>query len=224
MNGSSGSRHQPFALFFVLIVLITLSVTESVKNLKIVSPLKALTIWDPEAKEVQSTPRSRFLPQFKARLNAEAEARKALKDKRDQELQSSAVSGDDWAAKAAAADRSRRRAEERFIERASDKAAAAAVVSSPSAMKKNANKYQFVGVVDPKASGKPIKWYARKKPASAKWSVRLVHVDQAAILTDLFRRGEVDIFAKYKNTGKVDEETNVPVIESEYTVRERSFL
>ena len=87
---------------------------------------------------------------------------------------------------------------------------------------KNPNAYQFVGVVK-RRSDKPISWYARKKPADAKWSVRLVHVNQDAIIKDLFNRGKIDIFAKYKNTGKVDEETNVPVITSKYEVRERSW-
>lgn len=213
-----------------LSLVVALWSTDAVRSLRVVSPLKALTIWDPETKESASTSaRSRFLPVFKARLKAESEARKELKAKKDKELQeasAAAASGGNWAEKAAVSDRRRRQAEQKYIEEASDRAAAQAKGSmAPSLMmkKKNSNKYQFVGVINPKASGKPIKWYARKKPAGSKWSVRLVHVDQAAIVTDLFRRGEVDIFAKYKNTGKVDSETGVPVIESKYTVRERSF-
>ena len=62
-------------------------VTNAIKSLRVVSPLKALTIWDPETKEVEpATRRGRFLPIFKARLKAEAEARKELKLKKDQEL------------------------------------------------------------------------------------------------------------------------------------------
>lgn len=208
------------------LLLISLSATYGVKNLKVVSPLKALTIWDAEAKEVQSTPRSKFLPKFRARLKAEAEARKTLKEKVDKETKGFAsISGDNWASNAAIAAGRRRRAQEKFIEDASDRAASEVEASSPAKMmtKKNPNKYQFVGVINPQSSGKPIKWHARKKPAGAKWSVRLVHVDQAAVVTDLFRRGEVDIFAKYKNTAKVNEETNTPIVESEYSVRERSI-
>jgi hypothetical protein len=194
----------------------------AIKSLRILSPLKALTVWDPETKEDPPTARSRFLPEFRARLEAEAEARKELKQKKDQELQASATSR--WAGSAAMSDRHRRKLEESYVERASDQAAAKAMASVVAAQKtKNDNQYQFVGVVNPKASGPPIKWYARKKPAGSKWSVRLVHVDKAAVITDLFRRGEVDIFAKYKNTGNVYPESSIPVIEAEYSVRERSF-
>ena len=31
-----------------------------------------------------------------------------------------------------------------------------------------------------KMGEKKVKWYARRKPANSKWSVRLVHVDQQA--------------------------------------------
>jgi len=203
---------------------------EAVKNLRIVSPLKAFTIWDPAMKDIAPTARSGFLATFKARLQAESEARKELKAKKDQDLQASATAGEGWAKDAAASDRRRRLAEERYVEDISDRAAAqlaeSSAASSSIALAKsrsNPNQYQFVGVVNTKISEKPIKWYARKKPAGSKWSVRLVHVDQAAVVTDMFRRGEVDIFAKYKNTGKVKKETNVPIVESKYTVRERSL-
>lgn len=215
------------ALLLCVVLLTALKESYAGKNLRILSPLKALTIWDPETKEVEApTARKRFLPVFKARLEAESEARKELKARKDKELQTSATSGSDWAKDAAMSERRRQLAEERYVEAVSDRAAAQAaegIKASSIMKKKNSNKYQFVGVVNPKASGKPIKWYAREKPSDSKWSVRLVHVDQAAIVTDMFRRGEVDIFAKYKNTGKVNEETNTPFIESEYSVRERSF-
>jgi hypothetical protein len=202
--------------------------SQGAKSMRVVSPLKALTIWDPETKEIEATtPRKAFLPVFRARLEAEAQARKELKEKRTAEVQASATaSGSDWSKNAARAERRRQLAEERYVEEASDRAAEATAASLRAAskkQKKNPNKYQFVGVVNPKVSDKPIKWYAREKPTGAKWSVRLVHVDQAAVVTDLFRRGEVDIFATYKNTGKMNEETNTPIIESEYSVRERSF-
>ncbi|CAB9504418.1 expressed unknown protein [Seminavis robusta] len=211
-------------LEILLACVLCMTTASAIKNLRVLSPLKALTIWDPEVKDEPATARSRFLPVFRARLQAESEARKELKAKKDQELQASASSSG-WAQSTAMSDRRRRRAEERYVEEASDRAAAKAAASLVSVKKKaakNSNNYQFVGVVNPKTSGKPIKWYARPKPSGSKWSVRLVHVDQAAIITDLFRKGEVDIFAKYKNTGKVNPETNLPVIDSEYTVRERS--
>jgi len=212
-------------LLCALLLFRSSCLTCAIKSLRVVAPLKAVTIWDPETKDLEpATHRGRFLPVFRARLKAEAEARKELKNKRDVELKASATKGEKWATRSAAADRRRRETEERFVEEASDRAAAAAAASvSPTATKKNANKYQFVGVVNPKASGRPIKWYARTKPAGSQWSVRLVHVDQAAVITDLFRQGKVDIFAKYKNTGKINPETNTPVVESQYTVRERGI-
>lgn len=213
------------AALLCAVVIIALREAEGAKSLRIVSPLKAMTIWDPETKDVEaSTPRKGFLPVFRARLKAESKARKELKEERNQSLQASATSGGDWARNAALAERRRLQAEERYVDLASDRAAAEAAKSTKTSTKKrNSNKYQFVGVVNPKVSDKPIKWYAREKPSGSKWSVRLVHVDQAAIVTDLFRRGEVDIFAKYKNTGKINEETNTPIIEREYAVRERSI-
>ena len=69
----------------------------------------------------------------------------------------------------------------------------------------------------------PITWYARPKPAIAKWSVRLVHVNRDAILKDLFNRGKIDIFGRYENTGTRDTTTNQPIIASKYIVRERSW-
>ena len=219
----------PAAALLCSVFLAAIDTSEAAKSLKIVSPLKALTIWDPEVKEAETTtPRKGFLPIFRARLQAEAEARKEIKTKMDQSLQASAGSGADWAKNAAIMEHRRQQAEERYVEAASDRAAAKAEAAEQAkkkalAKKKNPNKFQFVGVVNPKVSDKPIKWYAREKPAGSKWSVRLVHVDQAAIVTDLFRRGEVDIFAKYKNTGKISEETNTPIIEKEYSVRERSI-
>jgi hypothetical protein len=89
--------------------------------------------------------------------------------------------------------------------------------------KKNSNKYQFVGVVNSSTSKDPITWYARKKPANAKWSVRLVHVNRDAIIKDLFNRGKVDIFAKYDNTRTFDEKTKQPIVSAKYTVRQRSW-
>jgi len=213
-------------VFLCLVLVSALKASDGAKNLRILSPLKALTIWDPETKEAEATtPRKRFLSIFKARLEAESEARKELKTKRTQELQTS-TTGSGWANDAAMSERRKRRREERYVEAVSDRAAILAAENAKAASLikgTSSNKYQFVGVVNPKVSAKPIKWYAREKASGSKWSVRLVHVDQAAIVTDLFRRGEVDIFAKYKNTGKVNEETKSPIIESEYSVRERSF-
>jgi hypothetical protein len=91
-----------------------------------------------------------------------------------------------------------------------------------------------------------ICWYARPKAADATWSVRLVHVNRQAIVYDLFTRGKVDVLAKFRNRGcflqsaPPDESasssssssttaaattvtSSVPLVEAEYTVRERSW-
>mmetsp|Transcript_46317 Transcript_46317/g.68332 ORF Transcript_46317/g.68332 Transcript_46317/m.68332 type:complete len:364 (+) Transcript_46317:174-1265(+) len=108
---------------------------------------------------------------------------------------------------------------------------------------KKKNQYQFVGVVsqpeggDGSSSGDSeeavvmdglapkgtVKWYARKKPKNADWSVRMVHVDRAAIMHDLFLKQKIDVYGEYRNTGAVDEETGKPLIEPVYTARERSW-
>lgn len=91
------------------------------------------------------------------------------------------------------------------------------------------SRYQFVGIVTPPASGqkKPVvKWYARRKPAHSKWTVRLVHPNHRHIIKDLFLRGKVDFFAKYKNKGiqgGEDKKSTKPLVMTEYEVRERSW-
>lgn len=98
--------------------------------------------------------------------------------------------------------------------------------------------YQFVGVVNKNKqsttnSNNDVTWYARKKPKSSKWNVRLIHVNQDAVLRDLFVKGKIDLFAGYKNEGmgvvggsvEDGEESNNgrPKILGEYTVKERSW-
>jgi len=210
----------------------------AVRRIRFASPLQSLTIPDPEiqAEEDLNTPRKRFLPKFLAGLSAEALARKELalsRSRTAQQVSADTVSGADWADKTAGSELARRRQEESIIDAAFDQAVAG-VESVEKALDKaskflnpSRNKYQFVGVINRKARAdpqqKPIVWYARKKPQTAKWSVRLVHVNQDAIIKDLFNRGEIDIFAKYKNTGKFDEETKMPIVQSKYEVRERSW-
>jgi hypothetical protein len=192
--------------------------------LRFASPLQSLTIPDPEVTESLETNRQRFLSKFKTGLKAETETRRELAGKRAKELQAAAASGTDWAERAADSERTRRSNEEQQVEQAHDKAIAEFEAANKKGVSKSKspNPYQFVGLV--KRSGdKPVTWYARKKPAGAKWSVRLVHVNQDAIIKDLFNRGKVDVFAKYENTGKVDEETKAPIVTSKYEVRERSW-
>lgn len=207
-----------------------------IRTLRFASPLQSLTIPDPELKDEEdlNTPRKRFLPKFFAGLAAESEARKEVALKRSREVRSSDLEGSDWADKLANSDKVRREMEDAFVESVFDKAIEGVdsvektlIRGSQALSKKSQNKYQFVGVIDRKKAAantsSPITWYARKKPANAKWSLRLVHVNQDAIIKDLFNRGKVDIFAKYKNTGVIDEQTKTPIITSRYEVRERSW-
>ena len=79
---------------------------------------------------------------------------------------------------------------------------------------------------------KKVKWYARRKPANSKWSVRLVHVDRDAIVRDMFVNGKVDIYSNYVNTGNTivdkdqdgaEKNSRMPVIEGKYAVKKRSL-
>uniref|UniRef100_A0A7S2VDG3 Uncharacterized protein n=1 Tax=Entomoneis paludosa TaxID=265537 RepID=A0A7S2VDG3_9STRA len=225
------------ALLATLVCL--LQPAEALRRLRIVSPLQALTIVDPEVpKEADgqvATWRSRFLPKFKAGLKAEMAAREAIAKQPPPAIPGGA--GKDWAARAQAAEQKRIQQEESAAEAAFDQAVAQ--VGKDQAEKdalmakmqpKNQNQYQFVGVIQPPSKtaatpepAAPITWYARKKPQNAKWSVRLVHVNKRAIIKDMFNQGKVDVFAKYQNTGTTDPETNKPIIAREYKIRNRSL-
>jgi hypothetical protein len=206
--------------------------------LRFASPLQSLTIPDPELKgeEDPETPRKRFLAKFLAGLNAESQARKEValaRSRLAQQVSPDTLSGSDWAEKTVASERQRRKEEELIIELAHDQAVAGVsavektLEKASRSLNQSRNKYQFVGVINRKtatdAKQDLITWYARKKPHLAKWSVRLVHVNQDAIIKDLFGRGKVDVFARYKNTGKIDEDTKFPIVSSKYEVRERSW-
>jgi hypothetical protein len=194
------------------------------RTLRFASPLQSLTIPDPEVKDSLQTKRQKFLPKYKAGLKAELETRRELAAKRTKELQEAAASGTDWADRTADSERKRRANEEELVEQAYDKAVAQFEdkKKGTNSAKKSPNAYQFIGVVN-RRGDKPITWHARKKPADSKWSVRMMHVNQDAIIKDLFDRGKIDVFAKYKNTGQIDEETRSPVVTSKYEVRERSW-
>lgn len=202
----------------------------AVRNLQIAAPLQSLTIWDPEIKEeiletgAGASFRSRFLPRFRAGLQAEVEARKRLAAEALQQQQVDATS-ENWASQAASLEMQQRMAREKVVEQAYDEAVTQFDAKTVTKMQRtNPNRYQFVGVVNSRSNGdKPITWFARKKPATAKWSVRLIHVRRDAIIKDMFHRGKVDIFARYENTGAKDETTKQPVITSRYIVRERSW-
>jgi len=191
--------------------------------LRFASPLQALTIWDKAVAGV-STPRDAFLPKYKAGLQAEHDTREALQKRHEEFLEKQDKESKDWPKRAAAIERRRKTRDDALIEKAYDNAVKSfqepktGDVCAP----KDPNQFQFVGVVNKKNSAKAITWYARKKPAEAKWSMRLVHVNQDAIIKDLFNQGKVDIVATYKNTGK-SEELKKPIINSQYDVKERSW-
>ena len=106
---------------------------------------------------------------------------------------------------------------------------------------KNPNRYQFVGVINShpiiqsrrqkdsgdaaaatQADDVPITWYTRTKPKHAKWTIRLIHVNRAAILKDLYNQKKIDIFAQYQNESQ-DDNGGRPMITGQYRVRERSW-
>jgi hypothetical protein len=219
--------------------------THAVRSLTIASPLQALTLWDAPLE----TPRSRFLPRFRKALTAERTARAAsVQADADQVLAASVVpTSPNWAARAAAADvaqgtRADRRASAAFdaaFRQADDHDA---VADTTTTVPPKSARYQLVGVVQPPTHSvtdqSAIVWYARPKADDATWSVRLVHVNRQAVVYDLVRRGRVDVLGKYRNRGFVqtapDESatsasesavvpSSVPLVEAEYTVRQRSW-
>jgi hypothetical protein len=192
------------------------STTEAI--LRFASPLQALTIWDKGAPA--GSPRDEFLPKYKAGLQAEQDMREALNKRHEEFMAKQDKEAKDWPKRAAAIERRRKARDEALIEKAYDEAtkAGAKLACKP----QDPNEYQFVGVVNKKTPTKPVTWYARKKPAEGKWSMRLIHVNQEAIIKDLFNQGKIDIVARYKNTG-ILEETKKCVVNSEYEVKERSW-
>ena len=219
----------------------------AIARLRLVSPLQALTIWDPEVKNQtdSTTWRNRFLPKYKVGLEAETAVRKEYESKRQTLLtghMAMAKKGNKrdrntWAQRVQKAERDLLLAEERAAEQAFDRATTEYEKQQQEERKQrtaqtptNLNRYQFVGVIHPpmaqssSSSSSPIiTWYARPKPSNAKWSIRLVHVNRQAVIKDLFQQGKVDLFAKYSNSGQVDEATGLPIITSQYKIRERSW-
>jgi hypothetical protein len=238
-------RPGPYVCIFQLILL-SLSVARGVRQLQIVAPLQSLTIADPEVtREGEVTEshfssfRSQFLSKFRIGLQAETKARKALQEATV--LNEPAVpKGLNWATQAAMVDQTKHTLQEKIVEQAYDEAVASIPLRASSQRRTNRNQYQFVGVIQDKASGNepPIVWYTRKKPEQAKWTVRLIHPHRVAILKDLYDRGKIDIFACYTNRGisqeppKSSTTSNAsvvpkmsyqPKIQCRYMVRERSW-
>jgi hypothetical protein len=204
-------------------------------SMRFASPLQALTIWDNA--EDPLSPREKYLQKYKAGLEAEKKIREELKKKHDAFLSKQDTASPEWAEKAAHYERVRKSREDRLVEKAYDEAVKRVEAeqrgreSGPVAIKKN--EYQFVGVVNGKDGSKPVTWYARPKPENTNWSLRLIHVNRDAIIKDLFDRGKVDIFSKYKNHGSktttnTDQGASVQdqrelQVKGQYEVRERSL-
>lgn len=200
------------------------------KTLKFHSPLQSLTIFPKDIPS--STPRDRFIPKFKAGLEAEKRAREQIVKQRELEDDPEYV-GKGWERRSEEAEKLKSAKEDLFVEKAYDNAVAKFDVNSQPKTQQKMSKYQFVGVVQPPSSSEKVKWYARKRPADSKWNIRLIHVNRDAVIRDLFVNGKVDVFGKYVNTGKPrdpvkdGEDASVlrrPLIEAEYSIKKRSLL
>jgi hypothetical protein len=188
---------------FLLSLTVLLALHQSASaSMRFASPLQALTIWD---NSEPVSPRDKYLQKFKAGLEAENKVREELKKKHDAFLSKQDTNSPEWAQKAARYERARKAREERLCEKAYDEAVKRVAVEQKklevSSVDPSSTNYQFVGVVNKENPEKAISWYARKKPVSANWSLRLVHVNKDAIVKDLFNRRKVDVFSKYNNEG-----------------------
>ena len=198
--------------------------------------------------------RANFLSKFQKGLQAEVKARNTLQQQQQQDIAS--ISNDSgpslvnskkkaqkqqqqhWATQAARNDQRQHEIREAIVERAYDEAIQQheqeqeKVKSRPN--RKNPNRYQFVGVInnhpnpEKHRNHEPITWYTRVKPKHAKWTIRLIHVNRAAILKDLYNQKKIDIFAHYQNESQDRKTTEgpttmVPTVTGQYRVRERSW-
>lgn len=231
------------------------SASTSRKPLQFTSPLQSFTIFDKAAVSSAASPRAKFLPRLRAGLLAERRARELIAaELRQGALPDSSVDINHgaWAEHSAAEDERRKKDMERRVEKAYDEAVKAydARLAKREQARSGADVstantgYQFVGVIhNPSSSSNnhaatsshKVTWYARKKPQDSKWNVRLIHVNQDAVLRDLFVKGKIDLYAGYKNEGMdvvggaqlqedVEGEGDMrPVVTAKYQVRERSW-
>jgi len=215
-------------------------------GLTITSPLKTLTIFD------ETVNRPTFLERFKIGTTSQNRVRKEIQEeearKRKEEEEGVVyesmsefeedVAGEDEVYEASKWEEYSLSKEEAVVNKKLSKLEKAFDEGFNSVKKSSAtnrfsnrdeNKYQFVGVVIPKQN---VKWYARKKPKSSRWSVRLLQVDKPALQRDLFVNGKIDIFAEYENRGRMKEtikdgkkveQISAAVIEPKYSIRERSW-
>lgn len=249
------------ALLFTSLLIIAPSYSTS-KPIHFDVPLKTLTLKD-KSPDTTPSPRKNFLINFRSGIEAERRARKEIAEEakilrryEEEDAGNIDVAPDnDFFESSKWAEMSNEKydtykqdqrdtiaaAFEKGFESSSKKLQAETELAMENESKKlfprKSNAYQFVGVVQP---NKKVKWYARPKSENANWSVRVLHVDKAAILRDLFVRGKIDVYGEYANKGlppappapvkksKKGEEQElvipkVPVVEATYSVKERSW-
>ena len=194
------------------------------------SPLKTLTIFNSKSPPARTT----FLSKFKKGISFQNKARKELQEeeqlrkKREEDgvkvlYEEEEYEEGQWAEYSLSKEEELMARKRRKLEDAFDKGFQS--VKTPRSSRKS-SEYQVVGVILPENG---VKWYARKKPTKSNWNVRLVHVDKAALIRDLFVNGKVDLYATYQNKGRaaIDDgeegEKKGIDIEPIYSIRERNW-
>jgi len=196
------------------------------------SPLKTFTLFDEKSTSI--SPREKYRMKYKAGLAAETKVREEYAQKREDFLETADKKAAGWENKYMAFERKLKARTDKVAKQAYEKAVKEVETSfkkEPSTLSIKSSKYQFVGVIDKKTN--KVKWHARKRRKRTKWSLRIVHVDQGAVIKDLYNRGKVDIFAKYSKgnrpaititkDGDKEETSKAIPIKGEYSVRERSW-
>jgi len=207
------------------------------------SPLKTLTIFNngmgTTSKRFTSA-RATFLQKFKGGISSQNIARNEMKEeenrRKKREEEGSVVLATEteeaeeigqWEEYSLSKEEEVMRERRSKMEEAFEKGFNSVKVGTKSSKKNGDSAFQIVGVVLPEQG---VKWYARKKPKDAKWNVRLMHVDKAALLRDMFVNGKIDVYAKYENKGRhqssqteESDEANSVHVEPVYSVRERNL-
>eukprot|EP00540_Astrosyne_radiata_P007889 CAMPEP_0116836314 /NCGR_PEP_ID=MMETSP0418-20121206/8027_1 /TAXON_ID=1158023 /ORGANISM="Astrosyne radiata, Strain 13vi08-1A" /LENGTH=253 /DNA_ID=CAMNT_0004466069 /DNA_START=267 /DNA_END=1028 /DNA_ORIENTATION=- len=166
-------------------------------------------------------------------------ARQQLQDRYDEFVAKQDTKAPDWPEKAARYEKSLLISQEKAAAKAHEDAMRAyqkkeGMEEEPETpTEKKDCEYQMVGVIrhskknnnDNNDNHENVQWYARKKPADSNWNVRLVHVNRAAIIRDLFCRGKVDVVAEYKNMGNTREpdQDDEVIVKAQYKAKPRSW-
>jgi len=206
------------------------------------SPLKTLTMFDESAK--RGSARVTFLERFKGGIASQKRAGKEMQEEEarrrkeeeegvlsevDELVESSSdeTEAGQWAEYTLSKEEAAMLEKRRKMEEAFDKGFNSVRIRSKdkdrARVTSKTKEYQMVGVV---MGEEGVKWYARKKPKNAMWNVRLVHVDKAAVLRDMFVNGQIDVFAKYENKGRASTETDssgAVFVEPVYSIRQRNW-